>query len=115
MENHDVTNLSYLKDLTNNNPQLWKKYVRLFVENMPDEMDALNDLLAQQNWAVLRKRVHALKPQLLYMGMKNVKQMVEELEKEITPQPAIDRINEKLLAICRVTMTAVAELKVQLN
>jgi hypothetical protein len=49
------------------------------------------------------------------MGMKNVKKMVEDLEKEIAQQEATETVNKKLLEICRMTMTAVAELKVQLN
>lgn len=65
-----VTDLYFLKQLTNGNQEKMTKYVTMFLDNAPRLLSSIDTALAKRDFPSLKIAAHSLKPQLSYMGVK---------------------------------------------
>ena len=77
-----VVDLSYLKNVSNNNEQFIKEIVSAFLESMPSTVLDITAQLAKKDWDQLAKVVHKIKPTITLMGIHDLKDKIILLEKE---------------------------------
>jgi signal transduction histidine kinase/DNA-binding response OmpR family regulator len=65
-----VTDMQFLKQLTNGNEEKMKKYINMFLDNAPKLLDNIDKALAIKDYPTIKIAAHSLKPQLSYMGVK---------------------------------------------
>lgn len=65
-----VTDMQFLKQLTNGNEEKMKKYINMFLDNAPKLLDNIDKALVIKDYPTIKIAAHSLKPQLSYMGVK---------------------------------------------
>jgi signal transduction histidine kinase/DNA-binding NarL/FixJ family response regulator len=75
-----VTDMQFIKQFTNGNPDKIKKYTSLFLENAPKLITALENGLNARDHAAVKIAAHSFKPQLTYMGVKENDSNIARIE-----------------------------------
>jgi signal transduction histidine kinase/CheY-like chemotaxis protein/HPt (histidine-containing phosphotransfer) domain-containing protein len=65
-----VTDMQFLKQLTNGNEEKMKKYINMFLDNAPKLLENIDKALVIKDYPTIKIAAHSLKPQLSYMGVK---------------------------------------------
>ena len=87
------TDLSYLKEITGGENSIVVEMVEMFIDQVNEFKENLNNYLNDKNWVDLGKEAHKAKSSVLIVGMeelgKNLKklQLLTEEEKEIETYP----------------------------
>jgi HPt (histidine-containing phosphotransfer) domain-containing protein len=81
MENNKVTNLATLNQLTGGDKVKKEKYIRMFLDLLPKQLNATSTALADNDLTKLRSAVHTLKSQLGYMGVKKGQELAQQIER----------------------------------
>lgn len=77
-----VVDLSYLKNVSNNNEQFIKEIVSAFLESMPTTVSDIKAQLVKKDWVQLAKVLHKIKPTITLMGIHDLKDKIILLERE---------------------------------
>jgi hypothetical protein len=75
-----VTDLSLISELTDNDPELMKKYIFIFLKNSPKAVHDLQQKIKEEDWVLVKQSAHAFKSQLSYMGMGNERKILDDIE-----------------------------------
>jgi HPt (histidine-containing phosphotransfer) domain-containing protein len=75
-----ISNLSFLENFTGNDVSRIRKYIAMFLDSTPSEMDVIRQSMKEKNWDMLRAGAHSLKPQMIYMGIKAGEELLKEIE-----------------------------------
>jgi len=75
-----LTDLSFLREFCRNDRQKMAHYVKTFLESVPEIMNELNLRLSENDPVTLKKTVHAIKPQVTFLGLEGLKEQVEGIE-----------------------------------
>jgi PAS domain S-box-containing protein len=87
--------LSYLKQVSNNNEDFIKEMIKTFLESMPKSIDEIQNHTQQKDWEALARSVHKIKPSLSMMGLKNTKELAIEIETLAKTRKGLKGIPEK--------------------
>ena len=115
IKNPRLTNLVYLRELSENNDAFYRDFINLFLSNTPETLIDLHTQLNLKNWEGVRQAAHKMKPSLNYLGLKDGQKIAAEIEEYAYQKTYIERINglaEKLTLICNA---AFAELEEELK
>lgn len=75
-----ITNLAYLREISDNNEDFFKDFINLFLQNAPLSITDLETGAANKDWEKVRQASHKLKPSLSYIGMKEMHAMAASIE-----------------------------------
>ena len=109
-----VTDLSSLREITGGSDEQMKKYVRMFVDGVPSQLDAVATALAASDLDGARRRVHAMKPQLKFMGMTTAAGFAESIERLCEEKKNPSEVNEKFSQVRAQCEQAIVELRQKL-
>ncbi len=87
-----VTDLTFLKDFTEGDEGRTKKYVGMYLKLLPGNIDKIESAMTSRDNETLVKVLHAMRPHLNYMGMKEAAEKASEIEAYVREQENIDRI-----------------------
>ena len=73
--------LEELLQLVNNDYSKLDKYISIFLNNVPNDLEVLKEAFDSQKWDELRGIVHKMKSNVGYMGIDIIKKELEFLEK----------------------------------
>ncbi|CAN5332834.1 hypothetical protein BH09BAC1_BH09BAC1_08020 [soil metagenome] len=99
-----VTDLTFLGSFTGNDPQKIKRYVQMFLDRAPDQLEEIRTSLGMGDYENLRVAAHSIKPQLAYMGIKSLEQdirAIEEISATQTNLEALPNLVQKLETILK--------------
>lgn len=91
-----VTDLSFLKTFTNGDAVKMKKYIGMFLQGAPHMITQMDDCYSSGNWESLKVTAHSLKPQVGYMGMKQLEQTIKDIEYMATHETERIQLREKM-------------------
>ena len=77
-----MVNLSFLEEFTKGDQKKMKRYIKLYLSIAPDTFNNMGQNIADQDWEHLRINAHSLKPQTDYMGIPELKAVLEQIEHE---------------------------------
>lgn len=110
-----VTDLTFIKTFTGNDPVKIKKYVGMFLQMAMPAMDQMNAQLASSDWKALKTTSHSLKSQMKYMGMASGAELAQLIEGRAGEVREVELIGESLNALRAIVTTGVAELQAELD
>ena len=97
----EITDLSYLKELTGNSDEKMKKYVGIYLQQTPRNLEELEQAIDREDVKTVSRVVHTMKPHLAYMGMDATSELVLKIEGELkessdldSSRPYLDKLNE---------------------
>jgi HPt (histidine-containing phosphotransfer) domain-containing protein len=112
MENiKKITDLTYLKQLSNGSEEFINKMIGIFLEQTPEAISNLDKFLQSKNWQALRGTAHKMKSSLSIMGIKELETVITDLESYSEKEINLDKIPFMVDKIKNVSMAAAEELK----
>lgn len=72
--------LSYLEEITEGDKDMMLEMLTLFVDDIPNQVQAIQEHAANQNLVGIGSESHKLKPTLQYAGLHSMYQTVKRLE-----------------------------------
>jgi signal transduction histidine kinase/DNA-binding NarL/FixJ family response regulator len=109
-----VTDLSSLREITGGNDEQLKKYIRMFLEGVPSQLESVGTAIGQNDFDNARRRIHAMKPHLKFMGMKTAAGFAETIEQLCADQKDPAQVSEKFALVRSHCEQAIVELREKL-
>ena len=97
-----LTDLTFLNGLTGGDNVKLTKYINMFLKAAPEMLLNLEKYFNEKDWESLRVTAHSLKPQLSYMGIKQLEELIKTIEFNAGHQMQLDKMHE-MIAILRET------------
>ena len=113
MNEQGITDLSFLKIYASNNPTLMKNFIQSFLDKTPSAIQQIEEHYASGDFHALSRSAHSLKPQLSYMGIQSVNNLIIEIEESAKNQTDTQKISSMLTTLKEILESAYAELRVK--
>lgn len=91
-KNTQPLDLAYLKDMAGDSPEFLIEMLDTFVEQIPTYMDDLEKAILAKDWKATSEFAHKLKPTFYYVGREDVRDFVQEIEKNAREQVNLENI-----------------------
>ena len=95
-----VTDLSYLRKMTDDNPDLLREIIEIFFKQIYEYTREMQESYDQKNWQSLSRIAHKAKSSVAIMGMHSLAEMLKEMETLSGEQQDVDKFQQY---ICRFT------------
>jgi len=79
-EDQKLTNLANLRKMSNNDEQFIIDMIRSFRDNTPEILESITKAMNNKDWPEVGNLAHKLKPNLAFMGIESLKDLVLEIE-----------------------------------
>ena len=106
-----VVDLSYLKDISDNDEEFIKDMILSFMENSPVMIQDMKKAAKEKNWGEVGNIAHRIKPSIVFMGMNSIKDVVETIESNGLKGKNVDQIPELITRLEATCCQAYEELK----
>jgi len=110
-----LTNLTYLRELSENNESFFRDFITLFLNNTPESLQELNTQLEAQNWEGVRQAAHKVKPSLNYLGLKDAQKLAATIEEYALNKSNLELIPDMVKTLNGICNAAFAELEIELK
>jgi HPt (histidine-containing phosphotransfer) domain-containing protein len=108
---NQITDLTFLRQFTREDKSKMGKYIQMFLVNAPIQVKAMQEYLREEKWDELRIAAHSLKPQLEYMGIKNLKEIAQQIEENTKGSQQLENIPFLVTELSVGCESAIAELQ----
>ena len=105
-----VTDLSFLTDFTEGDPERTKKYIGLYLKLLPGNIEKIEAAMSSNDNASLVKVLHSMRPHLNYMGMSDAAEKAGDIEGYVREGTSLDLIPEYIKSIHADCLTSKDEL-----
>jgi HPt (histidine-containing phosphotransfer) domain-containing protein len=106
-----ITNLSYLKNMTDDNPDLIKELIDIFISQANEYTREMKELYAQGDWQALSRLAHKAKSSVAIMGMTELSEMLKDFELLARDQKNVDKFSDYISRFTDEINDACKELK----
>ena len=107
----DHIDLTFLKQFSKEDPVRMKKYIDMFVSMAPGQIEKMKTSLATKDWPSLKTAAHSMKPQLSYMGIGAVKQVILDIQDNAADQKNLDNLPDLITTLETEVDHALVELR----
>ena len=110
--------LEELLQLVNNDYLKLDKYISIFLNNVPSDLEALKEAFDSQKWEEMREIVHKMKGNVGYMGITLIKkelQILEKVNKEVGDLEEIADIVNKVEIVVELAIQELKKIKGELK
>ncbi|MCX6290191.1 MAG: Hpt domain-containing protein [Bacteroidetes bacterium] len=114
MSDH-ITDLTFLQSFTGGSRDKIVKYINIFLQMCPGQLDAMQSLLQSGNYDGLRATAHSLKPQITYMGIRQGEGLVKTIEQYAGEKINLDQLPALFASFKEICEKAIAELQAEVN
>ena len=77
-----ITDLTFLTNFAAGDTNRMKKYIGMFLQIAPQQMEKIKTALAASDWDAVRANAHSLKPQIIYMGISGGEELIKKIEND---------------------------------
>lgn len=111
MATNVLYDLSTIRSISGGDESFVQKMIDLFIETVPQNVEALNKALAEQDWEQVSKMAHKLKSTLDSMGISSVKQDVRTVEQNAKNKESLKDIPALVGNISTTVAACIEQLK----
>jgi HPt (histidine-containing phosphotransfer) domain-containing protein len=86
-----IVDLSYLRNMTDNNPELIKELVDIFISQADEYTKEMQEYYARGDWQSLSRLAHKAKSSVAIMGMSELSEMLKDFELSARDQKNVDK------------------------
>lgn len=112
-KNYTHIDLTYLYDMSDNDNQFIIEIMKIFIEQVPGELEKLAIAIDGQEWSSVHSIVHKLKSSVNHVGIKSIIPIIQQIESNTHDLVNLDTIQSKYLQIKTVCFAAIEELKTE--
>jgi CheY-like chemotaxis protein len=91
-----ITDMTFLAEFTEGDSERMKKYIGLYLKLLPDNLSKMDAAIAANDNAALVSVIHAMRPHLNYMGMKEAAELAAAIENNVREERNLDLISEMI-------------------
>lgn len=95
--------LTFLKEISDNNDDFFVEFIQMFLANSPKSISDIENAITEHNFEVIRQAAHKAKPSFNYVGLKECSSLAAKIEelakKNENMEMIIENIN-KIKALC---------------
>lgn len=106
--------LSYLKSLVGDEPEVIEEMLQIFCEDVPNYLDTMRQALSSSDWETIAKTAHTLKSSLGFTGRMDMVELAEKLQHQKTA-PDTESVVHELQAFIGKTEEIIAEFRRRLS
>lgn len=106
-----TVDLSYLKEVSNNNQTFIQEMVETFLSTIPKSIEEIQSSTKSKNYEALAKAVHKIKPSLTLIGLSNLKDQAAEIESKARQKKDIIKLETAVTDFCKSLLHSMEELK----
>jgi HPt (histidine-containing phosphotransfer) domain-containing protein len=81
-EGEPIINLENLNTLSGNNTETIVSIIQVFMEQAPEQLDGLDELLEKKDWENLKAQCHKTKSSFAVVGANSVKSILQIIEED---------------------------------
>ncbi len=111
MSDTPTIDLTFLQTFTGGNKEKMAKYIGIFVQMAPGQLEAMKTQLGAGNYDSVRGTAHALKPQITYMGIKSGEDLIKKIERHSAEKIDVENLPQLLEEFTTLCNQAMVELK----
>ena len=90
MEPQQLTNLSYLEEVTGGEAEIIKEFIEMFFEQIPEFRQGLRNYLNNKQWKELGDLAHKAKSSVMTFGMEDLGKHLKQLQLKTQQEAEID-------------------------
>jgi len=108
MSNAPTVDLTFLQSFTGGSKDKMAKYIGIFLQMCPGQLELMKTHLSAGNYDSLRGTAHALKPQITYMGIKSGEDLVKKIERHAAEKIDLENLPQmvdEFTVLCNQAMT----------
>ncbi len=94
MNQTKVTDLNYLKDVTENDPKAMREIIEMFIAQIPEFIENMNASLKNKQYIELGKEAHKAKSSVMVMGLNDLGLQLKELQLLTEQRAGIERYRD---------------------
>jgi HPt (histidine-containing phosphotransfer) domain-containing protein len=103
--------ITYLQNFSGGDNERVKKYINIFLASAPISIQKLNTFYSTSDWNGVRSVAHSIKPQITFMGIKNLDKIIRDLEEYSQTNTNLDKIPGLINEFNYISNKAMDELK----
>lgn len=111
MADRQHIDLSFLETFTGGNKEKMAKYIGIFLQLCPGQLDTMKKHQEAGDYNGLRATAHALKPQITYMGIKAGEDLIKRIEKHAGEKFEVEKLPSMLDEFSSLCGKAIEELR----
>ncbi len=115
MSQESVVDLTMLKTISGGSASMMKVFISSFITSAEPNIADLEKALASSDWKLMKKAAHTYKPQVNYMGIKDITDTIQRLEDYAAAETNLDQLPAMVAQIKDVSMKALTELKLHIE
>jgi len=105
----------YLRKITQANKELMVELIDVFIEEAPSNFEKLKNYCLMEDWYNLKKLVHKIKANYVYVGMNGHEPLLEDLELDIERKLYPETYLAKVIELENITLKAISSLQKKKN
>jgi len=106
-----VCNLNYLSEMMAGKKSLIKEIIDVFLKQMPEELQAINDAVAKTDYPVIRGLAHTMKSSVSIMGISVLTPVLQEIVDLAKASGDIEKIKELNQKVNLIGKQAIEEIE----
>jgi HPt (histidine-containing phosphotransfer) domain-containing protein len=110
-----ITNLDFLKEISENNEQFFREFIQMFLTNTPKSIEEIESAISSSDFEKIRQASHKIKPSFNYVGLKELSSAAAKIEDLAKKKENMEMIIQLLNTIKTTCKTAYAELEQEMN
>lgn len=115
VDNQSVTDLSYLREVVMGDEEIIIETTEAFLEDTPNVLNNMKEHFANQEWDKLYKQAHKIKPNMEYMGMKQARELILEIEEQAKSGEPSESLENKIKEFNSICLQALDELSAKIE
>ncbi len=110
-----ITDLQFLKDISENNEQFFREFIQMFLNNTPKAITDMLEACAASDWERLRQAAHKAKPSFNYVGLKDMSMLTAKIEELAKKVEQTDQLEQMIHTVKATVEIAYRELEEELH
>ncbi|UII21791.1 Hpt domain-containing protein [Fulvivirga ligni] len=106
----NYTNLDYLIDFTDNDPDLIKQGISTYMSRSPELLDKLVTSVKTQDWKGIHDSAHSLYTSTQIVGLSCLAKPIKEVESQAREEKGMPEVSEKVDYINKIMLQSYEEL-----
>lgn len=78
-----MVDLSFLEKFTKGNTTKMRRYISMYLNTAPETFERMDQNIKDNSWSELAINAHSLKPQVEFMGISTLKELLIEIENKV--------------------------------
>lgn len=115
MEDNEVTDLSYLRELAMGDDSIVIETAETFIGDTPTAISNIEEAYQKEDWDKLYKQAHKIKPSLTYMGMERAGELIIDIEQQAQSNNVRDGLEQQLEEFKQLCQQALEELSAKVE